>query len=187
MALLPPAAFAVHQLRYELAYGAGAALELQRSGHSYLHSVVPWLVAALALAAGCFLRSVGAAFAGHTSTRSFTASLLTLWLGCTVALVAIFAGQELLEGVFAAGHPTGLAGVVGHGGWWALPVAACVGLVLAALLHGARWIVRVIERRTAPARRPGPAPARVWPVRLAPAGDGPLNPGHGSRGPPAAS
>jgi len=38
--LMPAAAFAVHQLRYYLAYGSAAGAELQRTGHSYLHSVV---------------------------------------------------------------------------------------------------------------------------------------------------
>ena len=51
VALLPPAAFAVHQLRYMLAFGGHAGIELQRTGHSYLHSVVPWLVAAVGV--GC--------------------------------------------------------------------------------------------------------------------------------------
>ncbi len=35
---------AVHQLRYVLAFGGGAGLELQRQGHSYLHSLAPWAI-----------------------------------------------------------------------------------------------------------------------------------------------
>jgi hypothetical protein len=58
--LLPPAAFAVHQLRYLLTYGSDTGVELRETGHSYLHSVVPWLVCLVALAAGCFLRKPGA-------------------------------------------------------------------------------------------------------------------------------
>ena len=34
------------------------------------------------------------------------------------ALVLIYAGQEFLEGLLAAGHPTGLQGIFGDGGWW---------------------------------------------------------------------
>ena len=37
-ALVPAAALVVHQLRYVLAYGSGAGIELARQGHSYLHS-----------------------------------------------------------------------------------------------------------------------------------------------------
>ena len=185
MALLPPAAFAVHQLRYELAYGAGASAELQRTGHSYLHSVVPWLVAAVAVAAGCLLAMLGHAFRGHTTPRRFTASFASLWLGCAAALIAIFACQEVLEGVFFAGHPAGWAGVFGFGGWWAVPVSLCIGLVLATVLHGARWIVRAITLNRAPSgHRRGVAPELPRPVEILPAADGPLVPGCGSRGPP---
>ena len=147
VALFPPAAFAVHQLRYWLAYGSNAGVELQRTGHSYLHSVVPWLVLLLALAVGGFLRGLGRAFAGQTSRARFTMSLTAMWLACSAALVTIFACQEFLEGLFATGHPGGLVGVFGYGGWWSIPAALSIGLVLATVLHGARWLVREVARR----------------------------------------
>jgi hypothetical protein len=146
VALLPPAAFAVHQLRYVLAFGTNAGLELQRQGHSYLHSAVPWIVALIALVAGGFLRSLGKAFAGHTSLSRFSLSFSALWLVCSGALVAIYVSQELLEGFVVTGHPAGLAGVLGYGGWWSIPVALCVGLVLAAVFHGARWVLDAVAR-----------------------------------------
>lgn len=185
-ALLLPSAFAVHQLRYLLAYGAASGAELQRTGHSYLHSVVPWLVMLLALAAGGFLRAMGQAFSGQTSVRRFSLSFTALWVACTGALVAIFAGQELLEGWFATGHPAGLAGIFGYGGVWAVPAAVCIGLVLAAVFHGARWIVDEIARRAADARPAAPLndplPARgERPFKLAP---DPLLAGWSARGPP---
>ena len=186
MAVLPPAAFAVHQLRYLLAYGSGAGAELHQTGHSYLHSVVPWLVMGVALSAGCFLRSVGHAMAGQTSARRFTVSFAGLWLTCSLALVALFVCQESLEGLFATGHPGGLAGVFGFGGWWAVPAAGGVGLALAALFHGARWVVQEISRRHAVAGEawPGSPVLMARPhdaVVLAPA---PLLGGWSSRGPP---
>lgn len=147
IALLWPAAFAVHQLRYMLAYGHAADLELQRTGHAYVHSVVPWLVGLIALAAGCFLWAIGRAMARQTIAARFTVSFAALWMVCSAALVAVFVGQELLEGFFAVGHPAGLAGVFGYGGWWAVPAAVCVGLVLAAVFHGARWIIDRIACR----------------------------------------
>lgn len=98
VALFPPAAFAVHQLRYLLAYGGQAGVELQRTGHSYLHSVVPWIVLLLALVAGGFLRALGRACAGQTSLPRYSASLVGMWCACSACLVAIFACQELLEG-----------------------------------------------------------------------------------------
>jgi len=186
VALLPPAAFAVHQLRYWLAFGPSAAIELQRTGHSYLHSVVPWLIVLVALAVGGLLRALGRAFAGHTSPARFTLSLTALWLVCTVALLAIFACQELLEGMFATGHPAGWTGIFGYGGGWSIPAALCIGLVLATLLHGARWLVREVARRRA---RTGLAVIRPA-MRAARPRDGvvvcpaPLVHGWSSRGPP---
>ena len=96
--LMPAAAFAVHQLRYYLAYGSAAGAELQRTGHSYLHSVVPWIVGLVALAVGGFLWSLGRAMAGQRSLPRFTVSFLGLWAACAVSLVAIFATQEFLGG-----------------------------------------------------------------------------------------
>jgi hypothetical protein len=189
VALLPPAAFAVHQLRYWLAFGSHAGVELQRTGHSYLHSVVPWLIVLVALAVGGFLRALGRAFAGHTSPARFTVSFTALWLVCSTALVAIFASQEFLEGLFATGHPAGWVGIFGYGGWWSIPAAVCVGLVLAAVLHGARWLVREVAARRAQARlgviRPVARAARPRDVGVVcPA---PLAGGRSSRGPPALS
>lgn len=187
IAPLAPAAFAVHQLRYFLAYGSNAGAELQSTGHSYLHSVVPWLVLILALCAGAFLRSLGRALSGQTSLPRYTLSLAGMWVACSTALVGIFTCQELLEGWFATGHAAGLTGVFGFGGWWAIPAALCIGLVLAAWLHGARWMLRQVARRRAAARPlQGGPPSLVLPfprlVVLAP--PQPLIDGFSSRGPP---
>lgn len=182
---VPIAAFAVHQLRYMLAYGPAASAELQRQGHSYLHSAVPWLVMALALTAGGFLSGLGRAFTGRRTLPRYAGSLLTLWLTCAAVLLAIYCAQELLEGMFATGHPGGLTGVFGDGGWWAMPAALSVGLVLAALFHGARWLLdevalrcaeAIVEtaRRVAPAQRPAAASLpRLAPLALGWCGRGP--------------
>jgi hypothetical protein len=150
---VPAAAFAVHQLRYLLAYGGAAGVELQRQGHSYLHSLVPWIVLVLGLAVGGFLSALGRAMAGQRSAPRYGLSLLGLWLTCSACLLAVYVSQEFLEGLFATGHPAGLTGIFGYGGWWSVPAAACVGLVLAALFHGARWVLEVVAARHATARR----------------------------------
>lgn len=184
--LLPPACLLVHELRYVLAYGRGAGAYLQRTGHSYLHSLVPWLVLALAIGIGGFLRAVGRAMAGQRSLPRYAISLTGLWLLCSLALVLIFACQELLEGIFATGHPAGMMGIFGYGGWWAILAAVCVGLVLAAVFHGARWALEEVARRsvrTEPVgtRRPvaGARPVDILGPRLAP-----LATGWSGRGPP---
>ena len=187
VALLPAAALAVHQLRYLLAYGSAAGVELQRQGHSYLHSVVPWIVLVVALAVGGFLRALGRAFSGQTSLSRFSLSFTALWLACTAALVAIYCCQEFLEGLFATGHPAGLVGIFGFGGWWSIPAAGCVGLVLAAVFHGARWFLEEVAQRFHRARwrrRRRPVrlvhPPTVPAPRLAPLADG-----WSGRGPPS--
>ncbi|MEO6858121.1 MAG: hypothetical protein ABI323_05980 [Solirubrobacteraceae bacterium] len=184
--LVPGAALAVHQLRYRLAFGSGAGAELARQGHSYLHSLVPWIVLLIALATGAFLHGLGRALVGQRSAPRFTLSLAALWLISTACLIGIYMAQELLEGLWATGHPAGLAGVFGYGGWWAIPVAACVGLVLAAVFHGARWVLdEVAERwgRAPAARATRPRTARppqvVWLPRLLSLADG-----WSPRGPP---
>jgi hypothetical protein len=186
LALMPLAAFAVHQLRYWLAYGGRAGAMLERQGHAYLHSLTPWLVLLLALCAGLFLRALGRAFSGDCSFQRYTASFAALWVACSACLVAIYASQELLEALLANGHPAGLAGILGYGGWWAIPASCCVGLVLAAVLHGARWALVATAglhaRRPAPVRRLKAAPSPPRDVMLpTPA---PVAAGWSGRGPP---
>ena len=186
IALMPPAALAVHQLRYWLAFGSQAGVELERQGHSYLHSVVPWIVLLIALALGAFLRALGQAFGGRRSVRHYGASFASLWLLCAASLVAIYMTQEFLEGLFATGHPGGLVGIFGYGGWWSIPAAAAVGLVLAAAFQGARWVLREVferyGRHRAQPQRPVltlSAPRGLLLPRLAP-----LALGWSGRGPP---
>jgi len=186
VALVPAAALAVHQLRFMLAFGGDAGVELARQGHSYLHSLVPWVVLLVGLAAGAFLWALGRAMGGQRSAPRYTLSLAALWVVCSACLLAIYVTQELLEGLLATGHPAGLAGVFGSGGWWSIPAAVCVGLVLAAAFHGARWVLdevghrrgRVVSAaapRAALPERPGDA---LLP-RLSP-----LAEGRSGRGPP---
>ena len=185
IALMPAAAFAVHELRYLLAYGGNAGIELQRQGHSYLHSLVPWIVLLLALAGGIFVRAMRDAFRGQSSLPRYTASFTALWLVCAASLLCIYLAQELLEGWFASGHPAALAGIFGYGGWWAIPAAVVIGLLLAALLHSARGVLEAISRasrsrlvRTCESASP-PRPAAAFIPRLLPLADG-----WSGRGPP---
>lgn len=146
--LMPAAALAVHQLRYFLAFGRGGSSELAETGHSYLHSLAPWLVLALALGAGAFLGRLGRAWrSGDAGSRSRSRlGLFGLWLTATVALVLIYASQEFLEGLFAAGHPAGLQGIFGDGGWLSLPAAAAIGAVVALLVRGGRAVIALAAR-----------------------------------------
>ena len=185
-ALMPVAALLVHQLRYVLAFGGQAGVELARQGHAYLHSLVPWIVLLVGVAVGAFLWALGRTLGGQRSLSRYAFSLAGLWIVCSGCLVAIYVVQELLEGLFATGHPLGLVGIFGYGGWWAVPVAVCVGLVLATIFHGARWVLDEIAGRRRLHARPRSArrgPVLRWRDAVLPA-LAPLADGWSGRGPP---
>ena len=187
-ALMPIGAFAVHQLRYWLAFGNRAGLVLVAQGHSYLHSLAPWIVLLIALACGAFLVALGRALGGSVSLPRYAVSFCSLWLICAACLVVVYVTQELVEGVLLTGHPAGVAGVFGYGGWWSIPAAVAVGLVLAAAFHGARRVLQAVAEHRA---RPRPAVARApFVVRLQlqilPPAPAPLADGWSGRGPPSA-
>ena len=182
---MPAAAVAVHQLRFLLAYGAHSSVELQRTGHSYLHSLVPWIVLLIALVAGGFLWALGRSVAGQRSLPRYTLSLTGLWLACSGALMVIYVSQECLEGLFATGHPGGLAGIFAYGGWWSIPAALCLGLVLAAVFHGARWVLEAVASCRATRRARSALPELLpWPGGVALPRLAPLAGGWSGRGPP---
>jgi hypothetical protein len=185
-ALMPAGAFAVHQLRYLLAFHSSAGVELQRQGHAYLHSLAPWVVLLVAVVVGVFLRALGRALGGDVSGARYATSFGLLWRASAACLGAIFICQELLEGLLASGHPAGLAAIFAFGGWWAFPAAALVGLVLAAALHGARWALAEVALRSArrAARAPECSPPRRTAVATVAPALAPLADGWSSRGPP---
>jgi hypothetical protein len=172
---MPVCALAVHQLRYYLAFGAQSSARLARDGHAYLGLAEPLVLFVTALAAGAFVGRLARAW---TLGRASSGRLrpLRVWWACATVLIAIYCGQELFEGAVFAGHPAGLAGIVGHGGWIALPLAALIAAGLSALLRVGEALVDLVVRlagRRVPgrARETGPlcrtGPALDW--RLDPA------------------
>jgi hypothetical protein len=169
--LLPAAAVLVHELRYRLAYGADAEAALAAQGHGYLDSLAPWLVLLLGLAFGAFLARLARSAAGRLDRRP-RRSFAGLWLVASASLVVVYSVQELLEAVVASGHPAGVEGLVGNGGWWALCAAVVIGAGLAALLSVAEVAVSVARRcatRPRP-RRSAQLSLRPCSVVLAPRG-----------------
>ena len=165
--LLGFGALALHQLRYALAFGDGAGAELHHEGHAYLAEAAPILVA-VGVATVIAASLAGAAGAGRGGPRSWPRRTLLY----AAALLAVFSAQELTEGALSAGHPDGIDGLVGHGGWLAVPLALLLG-GLAALL--ARLLDRVEDEIGADARHrpafaeaPLPAPLPVTASARAP-------------------
>ncbi len=157
-ALMPAAALAVHELRYVAAFGSGAGHELAAQGHAYLQELTPWIVLFAALGLGALVGSVVEAWRrpnGGGKPGAAHGGAIASWLLIAAGLVGLYAGQELLEGLFATGHPGGLTGVFGDGGVWAIPAALLVAALMALLLRGAANAVRLLAR---PRDRDQPAP-----------------------------
>jgi hypothetical protein len=160
--LISVGALAVHDLRYLIAYHGSAAHQLSATGHGYLKGVTPLVVGALVLAVANFAVRL---LLGSAEPK--LPSLRRMWVFLSVLLVAIYVCQEWIEGMVAAGHPAGVAGVMGQGGWAAVPLAVAFGLLIALVLRGAeRAIALAAAPRPRPWLRPRPgvalAAASVW-------------------------
>ena len=147
--LIPAAALLVHQFRFTLAYGSQAGAQLAATGHSYQHSLVPWVILTLGIGLSSFLlRAAQAMRSGETGPFA-RLSAVGLWVVTTAGLIAVYALQESLEEVYASGHPTGVTGIFGHGGWWAVPSAMVVAIGVVALLRAGRAVLRFAGRLAA--------------------------------------
>ena len=156
-ALIAAGVLAVHELRYLAGYGDRAEAASVAHGHEYLSVAGPLVAAVLAAACGRFAAALlNARRTGRSEARR--PGLLTAWATASSILAAAYIGQESLEALLHGGHPDGLAGVFGTGGWTALLLSLAVGALLALLLRGASAaLARAARRKTA--RPPS------WPLR----------------------
>ena len=158
---MPLAALGVHQARYYLVFGAHTPARLLRDGHSYLGSLIPLAVLGAALALGVLAGRLARAWQGvgadGRSRSRAPHSMVRIWMLISVVLLSLYCAQELTEGALAAGHAGGLAGVVGSGGWLAVPLAIGVGGVLTLVLRAGDALVELITGLRV-RRRPGGVP-----------------------------
>jgi len=122
-------ALAVHELRYRIAFGDDASSTLASSGHGYLGLVTP-VVALVAMSGLASLVQHMASGDGSLGERRGR-----IWLALSAGLLAIFCVQELFESLLATGHPDGLEGMFGDGGWLALPLSMTVGGIAVAFVR----------------------------------------------------
>ena len=160
-AILAVGAFALHQLRFLIAFGDSSSAELAQQGHRYMSELLaPIAVLVLAGALATLLRGTE----GASPTRTPAGRRIAIF---TAALLSIYIGQETLEGVITAGHPGGPAAVLAHGGWIALPLAIAIGALsalLARLLERVERAIAVVhatrpQRSRAPGSRGRALPA----------------------------
>jgi hypothetical protein len=163
-ALMPAAVLTVHQLRFQLAFGGRAESRLASEGHQYLGALAPIAAMILAIGVGLFLATVSRARRREMDEdegRRPPSTFARTWLLAAVALLAIYCGQELLEGFLASGHPGGIAGVFGEGGLWAVPLSVALGAVVALGLRVADLAVRWAAGRPARSHVPR-SPIRLF-------------------------
>jgi len=188
-ALMPAALLTVHQARFLLAFGGSSGEELEKEGHQYLSALAAPIAMSVAIVVGLFLARLASAWreggdgravrgpsSGATARSASPAAaprrplgapsrrrgFLRLALLIAASLLVLYSCQELLEGMLSSGHPEGLDGVFGDGGWWAVPLSFLCGLTIAAALRGAGAAIRwAVSRRRRPSSAHGrPAPAR---------------------------
>ncbi len=166
--LIAVGAFAVHQLRYLLAYGGRSDDELTRQGHDYLAHAVPLLLGLLL--AALMARVVRATISGRAPSSQRRAKATSYAVG----IAAVFCCQELMEGALFAGHAAGLAAIFSAGGWAALPLAALFGALAALIDRGMEAIETLVappgtpEKRTPLLAMKAPEDPLVSARRLAP-------------------
>jgi hypothetical protein len=182
-ALLALGGLAVHQLRYLVAFGSHSGAELHQEGHDYLAQALPILVG-LAVAAIVARLLTGALKPTATAPRK---PWLVRGLTYAAAIASIFWAQELAEGALAAGHPAGVAAVLGGGAWIALPLALGLGLAAAAverlLDQAERAITTALGIVTTPLARPS-RPTTPISLARAPLASRALASGFAGRAPP---
>ena len=143
-------ALGVHDLRYLIAYRGHAGRELALQGHGYLAIAAPLIAGLVVLAAAAFASRLAGAYTRGEERAGASPSVRRLWAFASTLLVLVFSIQEWIEGQLATGHPAGVAAVFGHGGWVAIPLAMCIGLVIALLLRGAEAAVAIAASRGRP-------------------------------------
>jgi len=150
-ALIAVAALLVHQLRYLVEFRGRWTEALAAQGHAYQSFLAPLILLALVAGGVLFALELYRArrgYGGEPAPRP--RSFLARWLALGCLLTAVYVAQELTEGLLAAGHPPGLAGVLGSDGWIAIPLAFAVAALVALLLGAAdRAVIRAARRSRA--------------------------------------
>ena len=180
-----PAALAAYELRYLVVHLAafGTALYGGRSG-----SVTLWATALLAVGVAAFLREGGRGLAARVPRPGWSLRFAGSWMLCSAVIAGLLAAGGLFHVVPATVYAQPLVHSVVPGAWSAVPTVLLVGLLLAASLYGARWLLLKLVRAC---RRRGDFRSPLLALCMVSAGGrlaaGPLRAGWSDRGPPTGS
>jgi hypothetical protein len=122
-------------------------------GHGYFSLVVPAVIAMLVLAVAAFVARL-ATVDRRRDHHLEPGRAWRLWAGASALLVLIHFSQETIEGLLSSGHPPGLGGGVGNGGWIAALLSVAIGGLIALLLRGAAAIEHAAAKVPHPHRGP---------------------------------
>jgi hypothetical protein len=175
---------AAYEFRYLIAHLAAFATVLQAAGS---RPVTLGALVLLAAGAGSFLRESGRGLAASVPRPGWSLRFVGSWMLCSTALAALLVAADLLHALPAIGHAQPLAHLVAPGAWSMAPAVLLVGLVLAASLHGAHWLLLELVRLR---RRPGEVRSPLVALCVAVVEQrcvaAPLRAGWSDRGPPTA-
>ncbi|MGH2993863.1 MAG: hypothetical protein ACRDL1_10040, partial [Solirubrobacterales bacterium] len=143
-------AFAVHQLGYVAGYGGGASHALEQHGHAYLTALLPVLAVLFALTL------LAAIEGGVSGIRTGVPTRSPLLRASTYAasILAVFAVQEIAEGLLVAGHPGALGLLASPVGLVAAPLALAFGSLARLAVRGLEAVEGRISARFDPAAAP---------------------------------
>jgi hypothetical protein len=165
-ALIALGAFGLHQLRYLI---DGGAHSLAGEEHSYMTGLFP-AIAVLVLAA-----TLATLIRGTEGASPARAPITRRTAFFAFALLAVYAGQESVEGILASGHFGGLAAVFGGDGWLAVPLALGIAALLSVMARALEGVERAIAlahdqraRTRAPAVRGRALPGRGFRLTTSP-------------------
>lgn len=179
-AILAVGAFALHQLRYLIA--SGAASSAGPSAHGYMTELMaPIAVLVLAAVMATLIRGTE----GALPARAPLGQRIAVF---SLALLAIYVGQESLEAILSTGQVANLAAVLAAGGWVAIPLAltlGALGALLARALEVVERVIAVVHAERVRSRPPA-VTGRAHPVRSISLLSAPLAFGLARRPPPRA-
>ena len=137
--LIAAGAIAVHELSYLARFGTAGSHA--PADHSYVAALLPGLaiLAALALFA--------TVVRGVAGTRTPPASPPTRVLTYAAAILALFFGQETVEGLLAGADPVQIASVLAAHGVMAIPLALALALIASLAMHGLETVEARIATR----------------------------------------
>ena len=136
-ALLAVGVLGVHEFRYRLIdVESGAAAS---AGHGYLGALTALIGVAFVLALG---RYVHLWVTRGPDEGALARRPTVVWLLVSAGVLVGYAGQELIAGWLSSGHPVGVAGLLAHGGWIAVPLSLAAGAVICLVIRTAAEVLR---------------------------------------------